>query len=125
MNNNISYQANVTPIGDHSETKVYNGICEITFKPRYANHEKSFNHRKRKSSTELSNEFWEIKSNKRRENKTWEILGRHQVYNASINRYSLCLNENLNIAFHRNSNMLNKQTEISNKCKDRSKSVCS
>ena len=72
--NNILYQANITPLGDNSETKVY-GICEIAFKLRYRNHKKSFNHRNRKSDTELSNEFWRIKDNKHNANITWEIPG--------------------------------------------------
>ena len=90
LSNSILYQASITPIGENSETKVYYGICETTFKLRYANHKKSFNHRNRKSDTELSNEFWKIKDNKRSANITWEILRRHQAYNTSSKRYSLC-----------------------------------
>ena len=103
LSNNILYQANITPIGENSETKVYYGICGTTFKIRYANHKKSFNHRNR----------WKIKDNKRSANITWEILGRHQAYNTSSKRCSLCLNEKLKIALHRNNNMLNRRTEIS------------
>ena len=44
--------------------------------------------------------------NKHNANITWEILGRHQAYNTSSKRCSLCLNEKLKIALHRNSNML-------------------
>ena len=52
------YQTNITQIDKpkNLETKVYYGICETTFKLRYINHKKSFNHRNRKSDTELSNE---------------------------------------------------------------------
>ena len=77
LNNNILYQANITPISKNLETKVYYGICETAFKLIYANHKKSFNRRNRKSDTELSNEFWKIKDAKRIANITWEILGRH------------------------------------------------
>ena len=76
---------------------------------------KSFNHRNRKSDTELSNEFWRIKDNKHSANITWDILGRHQTYNTSSKRCSLCLNETMKIALHRNNNMLNRRTEILNK----------
>ena len=72
------YQAGITPIGENSETKVYYGIYETTFKLRDANHKKSFNHGNRKSDTELSNEFWKKKDNKRSANITWEILGTYQ-----------------------------------------------
>ena len=108
LSNNILYQANVTPAGENSETKVEYGICKTTFKLRYANHKKSFNHSNRKSDTELSNEFWKIKDNKLSGNLTWEILGRHQAYNTNSKRCSLCLNEKLKIALHRDNNILNK-----------------
>ena len=72
------YQASITPIGENSETKVYYGIYETTFKLRDANHKKSFNHGNCKSDTELSNEFWKMKDNKRSANITWEILGTYQ-----------------------------------------------
>ena len=88
---------------------------------RYANHKKLFNLRNRKSDTELSNEFWKIKDNKRTTNITWEILGRHQAYNISSKRCSPCLNENLKIALHVNNNMLNRRTEILNKCRHKDK----
>ena len=117
LSNNILYQANITPFGENSETKVYYGICETTFKLRYANHKKSFNHRNRKSDSELSNEFWRIKDNKYSANITWDILGRHQAYNTSSKICSPCLNGKLKTALHRNNNMVNKQTEILNKCR--------
>ena len=119
--NNILYQPNIISFGENSETKVYYGICKTTFKLRYANHKKWFGHRNRKSDTELSNEFWRIKDNKHSANITWEILGRHQVHNTSSKRCSLCLNEKLKIRLHWNNNMLNKRTEILNKCRPKNK----
>ena len=121
LSNNTLYQANITPLGENSGTKVCYGICETTFKLRYANHKKSFSHRNRKSDTELSNEFWRIKDNKHNTNITWEILGRHQAYNTSSKRCSLCLNEKLKIVLHRDNNMLNRRTEILNKCRHKNK----
>ena len=121
LSDNILYQGNINPIGESSETKVYYGICETTFKLRYANHKKSFNHRSRKSDTELSNKIWKTKSNKHSVNTTREILGRHQTYNTSSERCSLCLNEKLKIALHRNNNMRNKRTEILNKSRQKNK----
>ena len=69
LSNNILYQANFSTDED-SETEVYNGICETTFKLRYANHKKLFNHRNRKSETELCNKFRKIKNNKHSANIT-------------------------------------------------------
>ena len=51
-----------------------------------------------------------MKGSKRSVNITCEILGRHQAYNTSSKRFSLCINEKLEIALDRNNNMLNKQT---------------
>ena len=96
-------------------------MCGKTFKLGYTNHKKSFNHRNRKSDTELCNEIWRIKDNKHNANITWEILGRHQVHNTSSKRCSLCLNEKLKIALYRNNNMLNRRTEILTKCRHKNK----
>ena len=121
LSNNILCQANITPTGENSKTKVYYGICETAFKLRYANHKKSFNHRNCKSDIELSNEFWKIKDNKRSADITSVILGRHQAHNTSSKRCLLFLNEKLKTALHRNINMLNKRTDILNKCRHKNK----
>ena len=63
LSNNILYLANINPTDENSETKDYYHICETTFKLKYTNHKKLFNHRNCKSDTELSNEFWKIKDN--------------------------------------------------------------
>ena len=99
LSNNILYQANITLLGKNSEPK----FTTVFMKQ----HLKSLNHRdrNRKSDTELSNDIWKIKDNKRGASITWEILGRHKPYNTSSKRCSLCLNEKLKIALHRNSNM--------------------
>ena len=77
--------------------------------------------RNRKSDTELSNEFWKIKYNKCSTNITWQILVRHQAYNTSSKRCSLCLNEKLKKALHVNNNIINRRTEILNKCRHKDK----
>ena len=61
-----------------------------------------------------------MKENKRNTKITWEILGRHQPENTSSKGCSLCLNEQPKIALHRNNNMLNRRTEILNKCRHKS-----
>ena len=66
LSNDILYQPNIIPVDENS--KVYYYICETTFDLRYANHKKSFNHRNRKSATELFNDFWTLKDNKRTAN---------------------------------------------------------
>lgn len=45
----------------------------------------------------------------------WKCLGQYQLYNVNMKRCLLRLNEMLQIAFYRGSNMLSKQTEIISK----------
>ena len=58
----IIYQANIDCDIAGYKQKCYLGSCETTFKYRFGNHKKSFNHLKHKNDTELSKEFWESKS---------------------------------------------------------------
>ena len=44
--------------------KIYYGKSETKFKTRFPNHKKSFNHKKHKNDTQLSNEIWNIKASK-------------------------------------------------------------
>ena len=81
-----------------------------------SNHIKSFRHEKHQSNTELSNELWTIKNNNYTPNIIWEILRKHQTHNPNTKRCSLCLNEKLEIARYKWQNLLNKWSEIINKC---------
>ena len=95
--------------------KLVYGICETKFKLRHANHKKSFNHRNCRSDAELSNKFWKIKDNKTQRKHNMGDFRQTPTYNTTSKRCSLCLNEKLKIALHRNNNMLNRRTEILNK----------
>ena len=48
-------------------------------------------------------------------------LGRHQAYATCSKRCSLCLNETLKIVLYRDNNMVNRRTEILNKCRHKNK----
>ena len=50
-----------------------------------------------------------------------EILRKHQTYNPNTNRCSLCLSEKLEIVRYKGHNLLNKRSEIINKCRHRNK----
>ena len=101
--------------------KLVYGICETKFKLRHANHKKSFNHRNCRSDTELSNNFWKIKDNKTQRKHNMGDFRQTPTYNTTSKRCSLCLNEKLKIALHRNNNMLNRRTEILNKGRHKNK----
>ena len=74
------------------------------------------------SDTELSNELLSIK-NDYTPNITREILRKHKMYNPTTRRYFLCLNQKLKIAKYKGHNLLNKRSEIINKCRHRNKFV--
>ena len=100
------------------------GVSETAFKLRYANHKKTFNNIKYQTDTELSNEYWKIMSAGKSLDISWEILGTHKSYNQSSKRCFLCLNEKLAIALHGDGlNMLNKRSEVINKCRHRNKYI--
>ena len=116
LTNNIMYKATITSNQDNYHHKIYYGITETKFKQRYPNHIKSFRHEKHQSDTELSNELWSIKNNKYTPNIVWEILRKHQAYNPKTKRCSRCLNKKLELARYKRRNLLNKRSEIINKC---------
>ena len=115
------YKAILTSNQDNYRSKTYYDITETKFKQRYANHIKSFKHEKHQSDTELLNELWSIKNHNYIPNIVWEILRKHQTYNPNTERCSLCLNEKLEIARYKGSNLLNKPSQIINKCRPRNK----
>ena len=121
LTNNIVYKATVTSNQDNYQHKIHYGITETKFKQRFANHIKSFRHEKHQSNTELSNELWSIRNNNCTPNIVWEILQKYQTYNPNTKRCSLCLNEKLEIASYKGHNLLNKRSEIINKCRHRNK----
>ena len=60
--NCIIYEANIDcGIAGHKQ-KCYLSSCETKFEDRFGHHKKAFNHVKRTNDTELSKEFWEMKS---------------------------------------------------------------
>ena len=99
----------------------YLGSCETTFKDRFGNHKKSFNHLKHKNDTELSKKFWEIKKRNGTPKITWKIIRICPSYNPNDKSCLLCLNAKYEIATYKGNNLLNKRTEIINTCRHRSK----
>ena len=64
VNNVLShavYRATVTT-GNADNTRHYIGMTASTFKGRYRNHTKSFNHKRYSNDTELSKHIWQSKT---------------------------------------------------------------
>ncbi len=73
MTKDIVYKATVTT-SDTNSTKHYIGMTASTFKERYRNHIKSFNHKRYSNDTELSKYIWKLKDNKQDFDITWSVL---------------------------------------------------
>ena len=107
----------------NTSKKRYKGICETTFKKRYANHKKSFNLIKSKNDTTLSIEYWNLKQKQQTPKLTWEIKGQYKAYNPTLKKCNLCLNEKLATIDDPDKNFLNKRSELIPQCSHRNKLV--
>ena len=114
---NIVYEARLTSDEPNSSEKVYIGIAETTFKKRFSNHKKTFNHAKYKNETELSKEVWKIKDMNYTPKIAWRIAKRCQPINRSSLKCSLCLTEKMSILLYDGDNLINKRSELISKCR--------
>ena len=73
---NIIYKAKTTSNLRNYHEKIYFGTSKGTFKQRYGNHKKSFNHEKHRTDTELSKEYWRLKELKAQPQVQFYILKR-------------------------------------------------
>ncbi len=95
-----------------------------TFKERYRNHIKSFNHKRYSNDTELSKYIWKLKDNKQDFDITWSVLKQSISYTGGSKRCNLCLEEKLCILKDKNKqNLLNKKSEIVSTCNHRKKTL--
>lgn len=119
---NIVYEATVTSNKPNYSPKSYIGISETTFKVRYANHKKSFNHKRYEKETELSKEVWRLKDKNFEPNITWKIRKKCPSFSPSSGRCTLCLTEKLLILeLSSDKNLLNKRDELVTKCRHQNK----
>ena len=121
LTSSILYQATITSNNTKYKEKRYKGICETTFKKRYANHKKSFNIISYKNDTTLSTEYWTLKDKQQLPRLTWEIKGQYKSYNPVSKKCYLCLNEKLAIIDDPEETLLNKRSEIISQCRHRNK----
>ena len=99
----------------------YIGCTETAFKLRYGNHKKSFRLANYKSETTLSKYVWAKKLNPN-PNITWKFLEKCNVYETGKNSCNLCLSEKFHIIKNlKKPNIINKRTDIGNKCPHRRK----
>ena len=67
--------------------------------------------------TEFSKEYWEVKRSKFIPKVTWSTVRECPPYNLSKKKNYFCLNEKLEINSYNGNNLLNKRSELINKCR--------
>ena len=97
------------------EQVAYIGLTSTTFKERYNNHSKSFNHEKYQNETELSKYVWKLKKKNSKFSITWKIISQATTKRRPSNQCNLCLEEKYQILKYSEKNrclLLNKRFEI-------------
>ena len=77
LTKNVLYYARISRDDETYKPKLYKGICETTFKKRYANHKKSFNAEKNKNDAKLYTEYWKPPNKKLHPRISWSIKGNY------------------------------------------------
>ena len=120
---NVVYEATVQHVG---KAQKYIGMTENAFKTRYTNHKASFKHRIHRKQTELSNLIWDLKDKNIDYKLAWKLIAQAQPYkpgkitcNLCKITCNLCLCEKYNILI--NKNLVNRKSELLNKCPHRRK----
>ena len=118
---NVVYHATVNH--DDGKTAEYIGCTEPKFKERFANHKKSFRHSTYKSETTLSKYVWDNGLNPT-PNVNWKFIKNCSVYKTGNKSCDLCLSEKFYIikSLHKK-NIINKRTDIGNKCPHKRKAM--
>ena len=115
MSKDIVYKATISTCNTN-DTKHYIGMTSNTFKERYRNHIKSFNHKKYSNETELSKYVWHLKENNTDYTIKWSIIKNSISYTGGSKRCNLCLEEKLSILKEKSKYLLNKRSEIVSAC---------
>ena len=122
LTENIIYEATITTPSNQQYTKHYIGLCETTFKKRYANHKKTFNHLKYEHDTTLSTEYWKLKKRNLNPQVSWKIIRRTHSFKPESKKCSLCLAEKFEIVYHPYPHkLLNRRSEVIAKCRHQRK----
>ena len=111
----LIYQATVHSSNGRTET--YVGLTENSFKIRYNNHQSTFRHQDKQTSTELSKYIWDIKTSGHEYTITWRIIGRAKPCSVSSMKCNLCTLEKYYIIYHPNMCTLNSRSELISTCR--------
>ena len=106
---------------EYKTSHSYVGATE-NFKSRYRNHIKSFKNKIYSNETVLSKHIWELKDANKNFDINWKIIKVTSGFSKNSNNCSLCLSEKYAICkFKMKNNLLNKRSELINKCRHENK----
>ena len=111
LTESIVYEAKIHH--DNKQVK-YIGITKNDFKTRYRRHILTTRHDRYKTETELSNYIWTLKNKNTDYTITWRIVQTARAYTGGMMKCNLCLAEKYHILM--NNDLINKKTELLNKC---------
>ena len=120
--NSVIYKASVQT---ENESYTYIGQAGQSFKERLNNHTKTFRNQKYENTTTLSKQIWKLKDDNKDFTVDWSILATAPTYHPSTKTCQLCNLEKTIIITSKNMNLLNKRSELLNKCRHRNKYLLS
>ena len=115
LQKSVIYQAEVKH-GNNRAT--YIGLTGGEFKTRLYQHRHDFKTRSRENATKLSKYVWEQadKGIDVRDKIKWSYIAKAPSYNTATRTCQLCTREKIEILYSEDQDLLNKRTEIGNKC---------
>ena len=114
----VIYEATITT---PTETKKYIGSTEGSFKQRFYGHTTDTKHKKNKNNTSLALFYWENLEEGIQPTITWKILKKCSKYQRGGKKCDVCLTEKAFILKHQGPDLLNKRSELMNRCRHASK----
>ena len=116
LKSSLVYKAEVI---NTAQPATYIGLTGNSFKERFTGHNSTFRNIKTEHSTSLSTLIWKLKRSHVNYNINWSIIKQAPTYNTSSRVCKLCNMEKVLIFFNKDPTLLNKRSEINNKCPHR------
>ena len=114
----LIYEASVSSV---EGCKKYLGSTETSFKARYTQHKASLVNANKSSATALSKYIWDLKDRQVPYEIKWKVVTKCQPYRCGTRRCDLCLSEKYEILRSDESDCLNKNSELLQKCRHSNK----
>ena len=110
---------------EENKVSKYIGQTANSFKERYNNHTLTFKNDKYETHTNLSSYIWSLKNKGKNFKISWAVEAEAKTYNPISKFCKLCNLEKTLILTNQEENLLNKRSEIMNKCRHRGKHLLS